>query len=78
MSTSRIRQGLAKVVFKDRIFSNGKNFFWIRLTRAWVERIAHYWRRQKGFYYMKIYAFNRRTREIGQQLAAIGVDYIRY
>jgi hypothetical protein len=78
MSNARIKQGVAKVVFKDRIFANGKNYFWIRLTRAWLERIARYWRSQQGFYYLKVYSFNRRTREVGSQIAYITLDKISY
>jgi hypothetical protein len=70
----RIHQGLAKVVFKDRIFKNGKNYIWIRLSRAYLDNLNDYWKFKQGFYYMKIYQFNRRTRVVGRQIAYITLD----
>lgn len=78
MNDYRIKEGLAKVVFKGRINRNGKDYIWIRLSRAWVERLARYWRNQSDFYYMKVYDFNRKTRVVGRQLVAIGLTYIKY
>lgn len=65
MSTQRIKQAVAKVVRKD------KTFFWIRISRAYMESIASYWWQRPDFYYMKIYEFNRNTRQVGKQLAYI-------
>lgn len=71
---TRIRQGVAKVVFQDRLFRNGKNYIWIRITRAHLSTLSKYWRSKHGFYYMKMYAFNRRTRQVGQQIGYITRD----
>lgn len=65
MSTNRVKQGVAKVVRKD------KTFFWIRISRAYMNSLANYWQNYPNFYYMKIYEFNRNTREVGNQLGYI-------
>ena len=72
MSTETISQAVAKVVFeKNFAFKNGKNFIWIRISRTKTTTLARYWRNKVGFHYMKIYLFNRKTREVGGQIGFI-------
>lgn len=71
MSTTRIKQGVAKVVYTDRTFRNGKNYIWIRISRAHLSSLAKYWRSMHGFHYMKIYHFDRKYRIVGAQIGYI-------
>lgn len=71
MNNPRIKQAVAKVVYKDRIFKNGKNYIWIRISRAYLNSLANYWRSMYGFHYMKIYEFDRKHRIVGQQIGYI-------
>ena len=65
--TSRLQQGVAKVVFQNRTFKNNNNYIWIRVSRSYLGTLARYWQNKDGFYYMKIYEFNRKTRVVGLQ-----------
>ena len=71
---SRIKQAVAKVVYKDRVFNNGKNYIWIRISRAYLSSIAKYWRSKHGFHYMKIYSFDRKNRIVGNQIGYVTLN----
>lgn len=65
MSNYRIKEGVAKVVLLD------KRSFWLRISRAKYSSLVHYWQNYPNFKYIKFYAFDRRTRQVGQQLGYI-------
>ncbi|MBY8962036.1 hypothetical protein KJK34_04650 [Flavobacterium sp. D11R37] len=71
MATHRVKQAVAKVVYSNRIFNNGKNYIWIRISRAYLSTLEKYWRSKHGFHYMKIYSFDRKNRIVGRQIGYI-------
>ena len=55
----RIKQAVAKVNLLDG------RYFWIRLSRCYMDSLITYWRNYNGFHYLKIYEIvnYRRTKK---------------
>lgn len=64
------------------VFNDGQKPYAIRISRAYLESLANYWRNQSGFKYMKIYEIvnYRPKRKTGGQLHERGkqIGYITH
>lgn len=72
----RIKQGLVKVVFGNKI-DGVSHFVWYRISRRRLEQLADYLSKQNGFYYAKVYEYQRlgkRKGNVQNQIAYIYWD----
>lgn len=67
-TANRVGQALGKVVRSDG------SHYWVRISRRNFDSLVMYWRTQPNFKYMKIYRFNRQTRQIGTQIGYITLN----